>query len=251
MRLRATAGSWRCALTLILLSYGCTAPPREQIPVYPWTDARTAVRLMEHRAQAVQSVSSACTIILTRPDGQSVRLDSAIALSLPEKSVRLRAWKFNQAVFDLTLTKAGLWLEVPGDPHRREQVLPAGLSTAQLAHSLSLFGPEFFERSDLQTHDPGGAVFELTEHTSEGELIAQIDRSTLTVRQYRMIDTTGHVRFTLDLSSYAEFAGVVWPTRMVAINDGSRIEIELRSMQINSPLPPGAFIPPHGAEKVP
>ena len=246
-------GKWGAgaALLQILFWCGCQAPPQEHIPRYPWTDVHSAVEQMAHRARATQTVNAACTIALTRPDGQSVQLDGALALSLADHAVRLRTWKFNQAVFDLTLTNAGLWLEVPSGQERRQQVLPAGLSAAQLARALSLFGAEFFEQSDLEMIDRGGGSFELSAPTADGKIVARVDRSTLTVRQYRLIDAAGRTRFTLDLSDYIEFPGTVFPTRMIATNAGSRIDIRLRDLRINSQLPPRAFVPPHGAEKMP
>jgi outer membrane lipoprotein-sorting protein len=230
---------------------GCAAQPQEHIPTYPWTDDRAALQNMAQRARSIQTVSSACSLNLTRADGQSVRLDGAIALSIADKRVRLRAWKFNQAVFDLTWTDSGLWLEVPGEGNRRAQVFPAGLSAAQLARALSLFGPDIFN-DHLQIRDTGGSTFEFTRPAANGQtMIARIDRPTLTVRQYRMLDTARRVRFTLDLSRYEQIGGIVCPTYMTALNDGSRIDVELRDVQINVPLPPAAFVPPRGAEKVP
>jgi outer membrane lipoprotein-sorting protein len=211
-----------------------------------------AVRIMAARARQIQTVSSECSLTLSRADGQSVRLDGAVALSIPDKAVRIRAWKFNQAVFDLTLNRSGLWLEIPRDNDRRAQVLPAGLSAAQLARALSLFGPDIFDNPQMQIRDDGTRALELVGPVENHRtLIVHIDRPTLTARQYLLTDANGRVKFTLELMQYMELQGIVWPMRMTAINDGSRIDVELRDVQINAALPAGAFVPPRGAEKVP
>ena len=71
-----------------------------------------ALRILQDRGAGGEDGSQAASLLtLTRPDGQSVRLDAALVMSLPDHSVRLRAWKFNQAVFDLTLNPQGLWIE--------------------------------------------------------------------------------------------------------------------------------------------
>lgn len=207
---------------------------------------------MTNRASAVKTINSPCALTLTRANGESVRLDGALAMSLPDKSVRIRAWKFNTAVFDLTLTPAGLWVELPRDPDRRPQVLPASLSAAQLARALSLFGPDFFEGPKPTLSDSGGARFELAKAVEQNQtMVASVDRATLTVRQYRLLGPSTAVRFTLDLLQYQEFDGLAWPTRLVALNNGSRIDLELRDPQLNAALPPQAFVPPRRAEKLP
>jgi hypothetical protein len=208
---------------------------------------------MAARARQIQTVNSECSLTLTRADGESVRLDGAVAMSIPDKQVRLRAWKFNQAVFDLTLTHTGLWLEMPRENGRRTQILPAGLSAAQLARALSLFGPDVLEDPHARILDSGTGPLEFVAPLEGGQMLTvRIDRATLTARQYT-ISEGGRVKFTLNLSAYEyrELQDVVWPMRMAAINDGSRIDVELRDVQINMPLPAAAFVPPRGAEKVP
>ena len=124
-------------ICVALLLPGCVqhSVPHENLPLYPWTDDQTALRELAVRAHAVKTISAAAMLTLTRPDGQSVRLDGAVAISLVQKSVRLRAWKLGQAVFDLTLTPVGLWIETPKDEQRHQQVAPASLSASKFARA--------------------------------------------------------------------------------------------------------------------
>jgi outer membrane lipoprotein-sorting protein len=231
---------------------GCVQhpPPHENLPVYPWTDDQTALRELALRARAVKTVSAAALLTLRRPDGQSVRLDGAVAISLVDKSVRLRAWKLSQAVFDLTLTPAGLWIETPKDTQRHQQIAPASLSASKFARALSIFGGEVFQGPEIQVIDHGGPCFSVRKPLENGQqMTAEIDRATLTVRQYQLADSAGVIHLRLTLRDYHLFNGIPWPTHLTARSDDGTIDVELRDVELNGQLPPGAFIPPRGAEQ--
>lgn len=210
------------------------------------------MRDLSQRAHAVRTVSAACLLTLTRPDGNSVRLDGAIALSLPQRSVRIRAWKFDQPVFDLTLSGGELWIEGPRDERRRQQVVPAGASAGQLARALSVFGGDVFDGPEVRVLDAGGPWFEVRKPIGAGQtLMARVERATLTVRAYRLADENDVTRFTLTPSAYQDFGGIRWPTRMLARSEFGTIDAELRDVEINAELPPVAFVHPARAEKAP
>lgn len=252
-RAQRRPGSSICGLCLwaSLALSGCATNRAEHIPSYHWTDAQSALLVMDQRAQSVKTLSAQCLIILTRPIGESVRLDGALVMAPPQKSVHLRAWKFNQPVFDLTLIPQGLWIETPRDESRRQQVLPASLSAAQVARAMSLFGGELLEGRELRVIDTGGPRFEVRKPIGNGQIVsAQIDRATLTVRQYQLRDAAGKVRFSLSLERYQDFGGIVWPTLLLATSENGKIELELRELELNAPLPDHAFDPPPRAEKV-
>jgi hypothetical protein len=229
---------------------GCATQPHDDLPRYTWTDDQAALRELSRRAHSVQSVSAAALLTLTRPDGQSVRLDGAVVISLSGRSVRLRAWKLSQAVFDLTLTPQGLWVEIPKDAARRQQIAPASMSASQLAHALSIFGGQVFDGPGVRIIDSGGAQFQVRQLLDDGRtMTAQVDRATLLVNQYRLADAAGVVHFTLSLRDYRTFGGILWPTRLSARSDTGTIDAELRDVELNGDLPPTAFVPPRGAEK--
>jgi len=236
---------------VVALAGGC-APPRENIPTYAWTNDTAALQTMQWRAQSIRTLSGTCLLTLTRPNGESVRLDGAIAMAPPDGSVRLRAWKFNQAVFDLTLTRNGLWIEMPRDQSRRERVLPASLSAAQLARAMALFGGDALQGSDLRVVDHGGRLFETRKPLPDGQtMVAQINRDTLTVRRYELLAPSGKVQFAMTLDRYVQKQGVVWPMWLSARSESGRIDVEMHDIDFNTPLPPKAFVPPRGAEKMP
>lgn len=234
---------------ICLCACGCAAE-HEDLPRFNWTDDQTALRILSERARSVRTVSAAALLTLTRPDGQSVRLDAALAMSLPDKKVRLQAWKFSQKVFDLTFTSNGLWVESASSDAARQRSQPAKLSAASLARALSLFGGNLFEGPDVQVIDRGGSQFLVRKPLDEGQtILAYIDRSTLVVRQYRLIDSSEVTRFTLTIPHYQDIGGLIWSMRLAAQSESGRIDLELRDVELNGQMPPNAFVPPPGAEK--
>jgi hypothetical protein len=109
---------------LIALIAGCSNP-RENLPTHPRLSAEDTRAALAARSAAVKTVSAQGTITLTRPDGQSVRFDGAMAIRPPDHT-RLRAWKFGQAIFDLTVTPDGVWMIAPQDSDRRDEIKRAG-----------------------------------------------------------------------------------------------------------------------------
>jgi len=235
---------------IMLLTGGCASRVTENIPTYALTDTATTVTQVAAHAKQVHSMTGEGLITLTRPDGESVRLDAAMAMQ-PPKRARMRAWKFGRAVFDLTVTPEGVWAVIPEDPKHKEQITSAGVSAAKLARTWSVLSGGFFESAGLKAETRGSKLLVRRETPDEPLVVCEVDRSTLTPRKYSMQDDKGVTRFTLSLEQYRQFGSVVWPTRLTAVSDSGTVEIELRDVEINSELEPAAFVPPRRAEKLP
>jgi outer membrane lipoprotein-sorting protein len=237
-----------CLLLPLLFAGGCTRA--ERLPAYRWVDDRAALRALADRARTVHTASAECALTLTRPDGESVRLDGALVMK-PPGSVRLRAWKFNQAVFDLTLTPDGIWVLTPDDSQRRDKVLPASINAGKMARAWALFAGEFFAGDDLIIHDTGGPRFQVERSIDGQRVVCEVERATLTPRRYTVLDQAGAARFTLTAERYEDVHGIVWPVWLDAHSDGGRIQIELHDVELNGELMPGAFTPPRRAQRIP
>jgi len=225
-------------------------PTREPLPTYQWIDSQSALRILSDRSHAIQTITASIFLTFFAPNGQSVRTDGAVAFSPLNKCVRLQTWKFNQKIFDLTLTPDGLWIEGPPDKNRRTEALRSGVSAAQIARILSLFGSDFFDSPDIRVSDTGGARFTVVRPLDHGQtMFAEVDRATLTVLEYRLTDPSGVVRFRLGLSRYVDLHGAVWPTKLIAVSSDGKIEIDLRDIELNGDIAANAFVPPPGAEK--
>ena len=248
-----------CLLILltVALMAGCaqhrraTARDDERLPPYAWADEQTALRDLAERSAAVRTASAACDLTLTRPDGESVRLDGAVALSPPDR-LRLRAWKFSRAVFDLTLRPDGLWVLAPDDAGRRRQVLPAALDAATFGREWAFLFGGFFAAPDLEAQVRGDELVVRRTLPDGRSVVCDVDRATLTPRRYRMLDPAGQTRFTLVLEGYREFdGGLTFPTHFTATSDEGGIDVTLRDVELNQSLPDDAFVPPRRAERQP
>jgi hypothetical protein len=205
------------------------------------------------RSRQVRTVSATGTLELTRPNGESVRLDLAVVMQPPERA-RLRAWKFGQVVFDLTIIPEGLWLESSKDsPQQAEQIRSAGTNAAQVTRAWSLLNGGFFDEQALDARNEGNQ-FVVWRAAREGQpaVVCRVDRDTLTPRRYEMLDDAGAVRFSLVLDRYHDFNGIAWPRRITATSrQAGRIVVELADVTLNEEPSAGAFVPPRRAEKLP
>jgi hypothetical protein len=240
------------AIVFAAVVAGCRAPePPENIPTYPLADARQTLRQLAERAHRVKTLSGEALITLTRRNGESVRLDGALAMAPPERA-RIRAWKLGRAVFDLTVLPEGVWAVTPDDPNRKDDIRSAGVSAAKLAKTWSVLSGEFFDGPGLRADLRGEKLIVTRSAAGEPTVVCEVDRPTLTPRTYSMLDDQGVMRFTLTLGRYRQLAGdVVWPTRLVADSDSGKVEIELREVEVNPELPAGAFVAPRRAERLP
>jgi hypothetical protein len=234
-----------------LTGVACAPKRTPDVAPYRWVDEHTALADLRARAAALKTLSAECGITLTRADGESVQFDGALVLENPNH-VRLRAWKFNRAVFDLTLNDEGLWVMTLDDPSRREQVLPATLRAADFLRELSLFTGGFFTQEPPPKAETRGNTLLLTRATPHGLLHCEVDRATLTPRRfYSDAQTSGAERFELKLSKYREVNGVPWAMRLEAVSGMGRVAVEQRDVEINGELAPQAVVPPKRAEKRP
>jgi outer membrane lipoprotein-sorting protein len=228
---------------------GCEAP--EHIPAYPLMPATESMAALAQRAHAVRAVSGEGTVTLTRANGQSVRLDSAVVLEPPQRA-RVRAWKFGHAVFDMTLMPQGVWIVAPQDDEHRSEILSAGGNTGRLTRQWLRLMSGLFDAPGVSAAEHGDRLVVLQTNPDGTVMTCDVDRKTLTPRRYVLRDDRGVQRFSLALSRYADFGnGLVWPRRIEAISETGQILIDLRDVEINGDLSPAAFRPPARAEKLP
>jgi hypothetical protein len=235
------------SLSVIALLTGCTTP--ERIPSYPPMPPEQAMKVLADRSHSIHSVSAQGMVTLTRPDGESVRFDTAVVLAPPERA-RVRAWKFGQAVFDMTLTTEGLWLVSPQEGGHRQEIEAAGANMGRLTRQWLRLMAGIFDDAGLDVKEDGSRL-SVTQPNPDGTVMhCTVDRKTLTPRQFVLNDAQGVKRFTLTLDRYAEFSGVVWPRKIEAISESGQILIEMREVELNGDLPDGAFTPPRRAQRM-
>jgi len=246
---------------------GCGYPPPATYGPMTAIEARA---VLCQRAQRVQTVSAPdAEVVMTRPDGQSIRLDTILVMRPPDW-MHLHAEKFGQAVFDLTITPAGVWLMQPPPEAPAATTAPAPTSgpfdQPGVGHRLAamwglLTGGLFSgEASSTDQAIDRGSSFEFRRVQSDGmTIVCQVDKRTITPSIYRLYDADGAERFTLELDKYVSIDAVAWPMKIVArqLDSGAdpaiagTIEVDLATVELNAALADGAFTPPRRARKLP
>jgi outer membrane lipoprotein-sorting protein len=230
-----------------LINIGCRT---EQIPNYPQMDETSSLRILAERTQQIRTISAQGTLTLTGSDNQTVRLDVAIA-SQPPQRMRLRAWKFGQGIFDLTLTPEGIFIVTPDNDSRKQQIKSAGISAGDFMRTWSMLSGGLFEAPHLEVEFTIDKLRIIRTMAGEPTIICIVDRATLTPRRYELVDNHGKRRFSLMLDQYTSINNLVWPRRLVATSEKGTINIELREIELNGDLPAEAFVPPRRAERLP
>lgn len=228
---------------------GCT----NRLPTYTWIDVPHAVKVMAKRADLLKTISSPCRIILTDPNGSQTQLDGAIAARVP-CYFRLRAWKFSEAVLDITLTPSGMWLfGIQDHDSNTNSASPfATLDSEQfktvwsfatgalLGDGWTLNDSNLRNRIELKRDlELGGAIH------------CEIDRTSLTLHHCKVSTASNKAELTLTLNRYRRIGELVVPTQFVMASEQGKIAILLDDLAINEDLPPLAFDPPQRAIKQP
>lgn len=224
-----------------LLALSCAR--QQPIPHYPRMGAAESLRVVRERAASVRTIQAQATLTLTDDRKESVTFDGVMLVEAPDR-VRVRAWKFGQAVFDLTATEEGTWQYVT-----RDEARPATGVTREVARKIVEFitgGPR--ESSSVALTTGGIEVASLT----QAALLEtrRYDRITLTLASVCLMDGDGTV-FQLLMDEYRVVKDHVWPMRIRAISADRQVLIRFSDVEINADLPPAAFKPPARAERVP
>jgi outer membrane lipoprotein-sorting protein len=226
---------------------GCAAP---EVRRYRWVNEQTAVADLRKRAAALKTLSAEGAITLERPDGETVKFDGALVMQPPNR-LRLRAWKFSHAVFDLTLNDDGLWVMTMDDPKRSAQLMPVSVQAADFVRELSLFTGGFFTQDPPPwTQHRGSDIVVFTRETKDGgTLNCEVERENLVPRRFYSRGPEGQ-RVELKMDEYRAYpGGVTWPDEIEAVSEMGSILIQMRNVEVNRELAPGAFVPPKRAEK--
>jgi hypothetical protein len=223
------------------------------LPHYEWQGADLAMQQIHQRAASIQTVAASGQLVLTRPDGSAVTFEGALAAQ-GQGHFRLRGWKFGHAILDLTVRPDGFWIWLDA---------PEGGGDAELAsmskgmEQASAFWP--FMTGDIPSSahrtvaNSTGRCLELRLEgwTTGGDCVVTIDRQTLTVRRYRVLDPSGKLVQSVRLEQYRMVKELVWPMRIIAEGPQGKMEINLDQVALNEELPASAFVPPRRASKRP
>ncbi|MDP1662854.1 MAG: hypothetical protein Q8L55_13145 [Phycisphaerales bacterium] len=245
MRIEPSAMFSACIVMVVLT--GCVSEP--PLPTYlPMSDAAALTAIADRQA-SVTSIWAECDLELTDAQGQSVSLDGVL-IAVPPGKVRLRAWKFGHAVFDLTLRDGQGWVFVPDEGPTAGKMSVESTPAQRVGEALELLGPSYF-----RTARPAGGdkTTLIAEGTAMGRdnVECEIDRLTLTPRRFVLGAAGGGSSSELRLERYRLVGDVVWPTRLRLRSPSGEVVATLREVELGGDVPAGAFTPPQRAKALP
>jgi hypothetical protein len=259
------------ALIVGALLGGCTP----SVPSHQWRGEQAATATLAQRGGSIRSVRATATITLTSVNNQHVTLDAAIvadnapATSAQEASdsppdrpksapnalrLRIRTWKFGQAIFDLTARPDGTWLAADSQGDAPPDKRLESLKPEQIAQAWNLFFGDFFSRPGLRTStDPRSRTLLAVRDEDGVTTECRLDMDTLTAREYVISDDHGRVRQTLTLARYQPLGDppTPWPMLVIARGDQGRVMVRFDEVEINPALEDSVFTPPRRAVKQP
>ncbi len=231
---------------ILVVGVGCTA----SLPRYEWHDSPSAIRTMARRDGVIRTFSAACRILLGSVGGR-VELTGALVAQPPNR-FRLRAWKFSQAVFDITLNEDGLFVFDKSRSSEENENLQR-FNHARFVEAIALL-PGFERDVAWRTvSDDGDDEFTIMRTLlDQGYTIECIvDKSTLLRKRCVYRDHEGRIRQSLDFDGYALLGDTVWPTRVEGVGESGSFVLSFDRIDVNSELAPRAFDPPRRAVKQP
>ncbi len=255
-RFNVIAGLWASLVGVGLLG-GCAS----DLPRYPAMSDADALATIAARQASVVSISAECDLDLTDARGQRVSLDGVLVAEPPGK-VRLRAWKFGQAVFDLTLIDGKGWMMVPDDVRgaggpgsavgagATQRLDAQSIPARRVSEALQLLGPAYF-RSAIPAGGDGAILLARGPALGQVDTVCEIERLTLTPRRFVVAGTGDIPASELLLDEYALVNNVPWPMRVRLVSPSGEVLMVVRELELNGEIPAGAFVPPKRAKALP
>ena len=166
---------------------------------------------------------------------------------------RLRAWKLNQTIFDLTATPDGTF--IVANEEMKKKAPEAEQDLAKLTDQLGalLSGPNYRE-ANLSLSNPGfGSDVPLLESTISASWdsgFGEINRRSLTPERFAFYKSDAGLPDIGLQTVYSVYDGLYWYRRVVVIGDFGEIEMTFRDVELNGELNPRAFRPPRRAVRV-
>lgn len=239
-------------LLMLAALVGCQTP----LPTYDWHGIAPALQIMQQRGAKIHTASGTAALTLRRGDGASVRVEAAFAAKPPE-ALRIRAWKMNQAIADWTLLPDGVWIwqaeqddAKAGEGDAAKGGPPAGAWSKYHSDLWPMLFGIITPRDGDEVLETRDAPFVIRRVLGEVIAEAEVDKSTLTVTQCRILSAEGKVMQTIALSRYKALGEVLWPMRVSAEGSGGSFELNFGEVLINDELAENALEPSGRAKRV-
>lgn len=230
----------------LLASAGCV----RSLPTYTWVNSRTAIDVMTTRDADIDSFSATFRLLLQSGAGE-IEL-TAVIVAQPPDNLRLRAWKFSQSVFDITLNPNGLFI------FSKSNGQEGGMETERLTRDglieATAMLPGFFGEDGWRNVDDVDQDYFHRSRPIDKDgnaMRCTVEKLTLTTTRCDFLDESGVTRHSLRYSDYRAFGEALWPMRIEGVGPDESFKILFDRVELNPELSPRAFIPPRRAVKQP
>ncbi len=233
-------------VAILVVGAGCASP----LPRYEWHDAPTALRTMSRRDGGIRTFWASCRILLESGAGR-VELTGAL-VAQPPRRLRLRAWKFSQAVLDITLNDDGLFVLDKNRSKNTSDNLQR-VNHARFVEAIALL-PGFERDAAWQAgENSDGDEFLITRPSPDqgGAIECTVDKDTLVRKRCVYRDDGGHIRQSLSFDAYAIVGDTVWPMHVEGSGESGSFALLFDRIDVNVELAARAFDPPRRAVKQP
>ncbi|MEM9419532.1 MAG: hypothetical protein AAGA25_10855, partial [Planctomycetota bacterium] len=169
---------------------------------------------------------------------------------------RLRTWKLNQTIFDLTVTPEGTYVIAADE--MKEESPDSEAELAELANNLSamLRGADFakarFSRTKPTLVEAAvrfDAPFFIWATWPDDSLIVAIDRRTLSPMNWWVRGDQMNPGIQIQ-SEYSDYEGVRWYRYVIVSGEFGRLQMTFRDVELNGELNPRAFKPSRRAVRI-
>lgn len=237
--------SWLMFLLALSLLTGCvTATP--PLPTVEWNTLEDARQILIDRQAAIESVQAQLKLKITSPppERETNTLDAALVIQ-GDDHFRLRAWKLNQTIFDLTATPDGTFIVANEEMKKRapEAEHDLGRLTEQLGAMLRGLD---WATADLSENTSGYAPI-IVAGWDHGR--SSVDARSLAPMGYQPLASDSVALEQLQ-TQYAQYDNGIWYKQITAVGDFGTVEMTFRDVELNGELNPRAFKPLRRALRV-
>ena len=226
-------------VALLIFLAGC----RSSLPVYEMMSSQDTRRLMADQFRSIDVVRVVGRLTLTSSSGNRTSVDFATVLDRTQ--MKMRIWKFNAVVYDLTVTDEGVWVY----DALKDRDSSVTLDPGDMYQAWHLFMGSFFLETAARERglDTSTITYELRRDSESIQCV--IDRRRLVARSYTITrDSDGALSMTL--ARYRMANGMPWPARMTLHGPAGRIQIRLSDISFPDIDTTAIFTPSLRAERM-
>ena len=227
-------------LVALLVSFGGC---QSSLPEYELMSSQDSHRLMADQFRSLNIVRIVGRLTLTSEGGQRTSADFATVLD--STRMKMRIWKFNAVVYDLTVTDEGVWAY----DALKDRDSSIAFESSDMHQAWRLLMGSFFLETTAQEQRLGTSTitFELRRDSESTQCV--IDRRHLVARKYT-INRDAEETLNMDLARYRMTDDMPWPARMTLRGPAGRIQIQLSDVSFPDIDDDAIFKPSTRADRI-